>query len=46
MLRSKLFPCRRLGSRLLIDIRDIEKTMDESTQFLNLEQSNSRGEII
>jgi hypothetical protein len=39
MLRSKLFPCRKVGARVLIDIRDIDKTMDENVQYLNVDQN-------
>jgi hypothetical protein len=35
MLRAKLFPCRKLGSRVLIDKQDIDKAMDEARQYLS-----------
>lgn len=38
MLRSKLFPCRKMGARLLVDVRDIDKAMDENVQFLNIDR--------
>lgn len=34
MLRTKLFPCRKLGSRVLIDKQDIDRAMDQAIQFL------------
>ena len=35
MLRAKLFPCRKLGSRVLIDKQDIDRAMDEAQQYLS-----------
>lgn len=34
MLRAKRFPCRRIGDRVLIDIRDIDRVMAESLDWL------------
>jgi excisionase family DNA binding protein len=34
MLRARLFPVRKLGSRVLIDKQDIDATMKESVQWL------------
>ena len=35
MLRAKLFPCRKLGSRVLIDKHDIDTAMDQAMRFLS-----------
>ncbi len=35
MLRAKLFPCHKLGSRVLIDKQDIDKAMDEARRYLS-----------
>ena len=35
MLRAKLFPCRKLGTRVRIDIQDIDRAMDHALQFLS-----------
>jgi hypothetical protein len=35
MLRAKLFPCRKLGTRVHIDKQDIDAAMDAAIQFLN-----------
>ena len=35
MLRSKLFPIRKLGARVRIDKQDIDTTMKESIQWLS-----------
>jgi|HubBroStandDraft_6_1064221.scaffolds.fasta_scaffold825085_2 hypothetical protein len=34
MLRAKRFPCKKIGGRIMIDIRDIDRAMDESTHWL------------
>ncbi len=34
MLRSKRFPCRKIGSRVLVDVRDIDRVMAEHTDWL------------
>jgi hypothetical protein len=35
MLRAKLFPCRKLGARLLIDKQDIDNAMNQAMQYLS-----------
>jgi hypothetical protein len=35
MLRAKLFPCRKVRSRVLIDKHDIDTAMNEAIQFLS-----------
>lgn len=35
MLRSGLFPARKMGARIMIDMRDIEKAFSENTLWLN-----------
>jgi len=34
MLRDKHFPCRKVGSRVLIDIQDIDRVMAEKKDWL------------
>jgi|SRR5579872_3227062 len=35
MLRSGLFPARKMGARLMIDVKDLEKAFAENTVWLN-----------
>jgi hypothetical protein len=34
MLRAKRFPCKKMGGRIMVDVRDIDKAMDENTHWL------------
>ena len=34
MLRAKRFPCKKIGGRIMVDMRDIDKAMDENTHWL------------
>jgi Helix-turn-helix domain len=34
MLRAKRFPCKKIGGRIMVDVRDIDKAMDENTHWL------------
>lgn len=34
MLRSHLFPCRKMGARVFIDVQDIDRAMNESREYL------------
>jgi hypothetical protein len=45
MLRAKHFPCRKVGARVMIDIRDIDRTMDKSVHYLDIEQTYTGKEI-
>lgn len=35
MLRAKRFPARKLGNRVMIDVRDIDQAMVEGEHWLN-----------
>jgi hypothetical protein len=35
MFRAKLFPCRKLGARLLIDKQDIDNARHAAMQYLS-----------
>jgi len=35
MARAKLFPVKKMGGRVMLDVRDIEKAFDENTTWLN-----------
>ena len=35
MLRAKRFPARKLGNRVMIDVRDIDKAMNENVHWLS-----------
>jgi excisionase family DNA binding protein len=35
MLRAKRFPARKLGNRVMIDVRDIDKAMEENVHWLS-----------
>jgi hypothetical protein len=39
MLRAGLFPARKMGARLMIDTKDLEKAFAENTVWLNAKQS-------
>jgi hypothetical protein len=34
LLRSKAFPARKIGARIYIDVRDIDKVMSDNTLWL------------
>ncbi len=35
MARAKLFPIKKMGGRVMIDVRDLEKAFDENTEWLS-----------
>ncbi len=39
MLRAGLFPARKMGARIMVDIRDLEKAFSENMVWLNAKQS-------
>jgi hypothetical protein len=41
MLRSGLFPARKMGARVMIDTKDLEKAFSENTIWLNTKQSST-----
>ncbi|MGD1097309.1 MAG: hypothetical protein ABSB35_35650 [Bryobacteraceae bacterium] len=34
MARAKLFPVKKMGGRVMVDIKDLEKAFDENTEWL------------
>jgi hypothetical protein len=35
MARAKLFPVKKMGGRVMVDIKDLEKAFDENTEWLS-----------
>jgi len=35
MARAKLFPVKKMGGRVMIDVKDLEKAFDENTEWLS-----------
>jgi excisionase family DNA binding protein len=45
MLRAKHFPVRKIGARVRIAVKDINRVMDDNVQYLDRDQTFTGNEI-